>query len=267
MAFDNTVGIQDSWQNLRANPVFRRSMLPRGVRSVLRSPFPRALFLTAIALAVYEWLSKLSFSIWPTIFFAVAFWFLIKAMQRYFCWMELTGLAKTGTLDDYLNSGLSRADVALGVVYPAVVAELVAVAGVMIWFLFVEVSRPLQGMLLVFIVLTLMQLKDAPFVFHPDLEAYLRKRNPVALFFIGFAVAVPLVIWFGIAIPATFAVAFANGTFNLGLDPSWVTIGGVVAAWILHRWPVRWYSTWRLKRFYARYRSFDDLFERYIEQG
>jgi len=267
MARDTGVGIEDTWDGIRANPVFRRSMLPRGLRSVVRSPFPRALLLTALALAIFEWATRQSFAIWPTIVFGVVFWFLIKAMQRYFCWMELTGLARTGTLEDYLNSGLTRADVAIGVVYPAVVAETVAIAGVMTWFLITEDSRLLQTALAVFLFLTVLSLRHPPFVFHPDLEAYMRKRNPISLFFIGFAVAVPLIIWFAIVIPVTFGLFYANGAFKWGLKGDMVTLAGWLAGWFLHRWPVRWYETWRLKRFYRRYRSFDDLFEKYIEQG
>lgn len=266
MATATVAGIVDTWEGLRANPVFRRSLLPRGVRSILRSPFPRALVLTAAALAVYELFTRYVMSWWPVIVFAVVFWFLVKAMQRYFCWLELTALARNGTLADYLNSGLSRADVALGVAYPAVIAETVAVTGVLAWFLVGEDDRIMQTVLIVFVVLNVMSLRSEPFLFHPDMEAYLRRRNPVSLFLIGFAVAVPLVIWFAIALPITFAAAVAIAMLKLPLPPATASVVGIAAAWVLQRWPQQWFATWRLKRFYRRYRSFDDLFQRYIEQ-
>jgi len=269
MAADDGAFIKDSWENLRANPVFRRTLMPRGLRGLVRSPIARSVVLTIAALAVYELAIKHTLAWWPVLIYGVLFWFLIEAMQRYFAWLELTALASSGTLDDYLNSGLSRADVALGVIFPAIIAETLAVSGVMGWFVMQlgAAWKYYAMLLLVAIFLSISRLFRPPSVFLPDLDAYMRKRNPLTLFLLSIAVLVPLIIWFAIYYSLFWLILFASAFLPAGSAPSGqtVVIVAAVATWFIAAFPSRWWAVWRLKRFYKRYRSFDDLFERYIE--
>ncbi|MBX3730288.1 MAG: hypothetical protein KF858_14000 [Candidatus Sumerlaeia bacterium] len=267
MAVADVVGIHASWQDLRANPIFRRAMVPRGMRVLLRSPMPRALGLTLIAVWLFETMSRSFLSFWPVIAGALVFWFLIHAMQRVFCWIELSSLTATGTLDDYLNSGMTRADVAIGVIYPAEISERVAVAAVLLWFLLSTDSTTIRVVLVLFMAIHLMALFRPPFLYLPDAESYLRKRNPLTLAFVALAVVVPLAIWFGLYFGLLFGIAIGSSLLGLALGTDNVFLLSILGTWFLSRWPLRWWQTWRLKRFYSRYGSLDDLFERYIEQG
>jgi hypothetical protein len=269
MAKDNGAGIEETWAGLRENPVFRRTLLPRGMRSILRSPLARAVGLTAVALAAFT-AAEEYMQWWPFIFAsALIFWFLIQAIQHYFGWLELTALARNGTLGDYLNSGLSRADVAIGVIYPAVIAETLAIIGVTAWFAATMDSAsglPLQLFLIAVIVLRIMALMRPPFLFHPDVEGYLRKRNLLSLFFISLQVLVPLIIWFAILIPVVFGVAYVNARMGTPLRGGNTTLAALIITMFASGWPTRKFQEWRLKRFYQRQPSFESLFEKYIEQ-
>lgn len=261
-------GIVSSWEELKANPVFKRSLLPRGFRGIVRSPIVRAVILTAVALVLYENLIRfLLFSIWPVVFFAVLFWFFVKAIQRYFCWLELTSLAASKTLDDYINSGLSRAHVAIGVIYPAVISEVIAVTGVMGYFLLTTSNRTVQVVLIVFIVLQLRFFFRDPFLLMTDVETYLRKRNPVSLFFISIAVVVPLILWFTILFALIILLSVIVALSGLPAGGDAIFVISIIATYLLVKKPSQWWETWRLKRFYSRYWSFEDLFERYVEQA
>ncbi|MEQ8820730.1 MAG: hypothetical protein RLY93_10830 [Sumerlaeia bacterium] len=267
MATATMVDLNDTWAGLKANPVFRRTLSPRGLKTALRSPIARVLVLTAVGITLFEWITRLFLAWWPVIFFAVAFWFCIKAVQYFFCWFELSSLATTGTLDDYLNSGLSRADVAMGIIFPAFMAEMISTACVILYFALTAGDQTTQIFMLVIAALIVFQILRPPSLFLPDVEGYLRKRNPVALFFISIAVLVPLIIWFTIFFALLFGIAFGSAILGLAVQPSHVQIIAFIGAYFLVRYPNGWWMTWRLKRFYSRYRSFDDLFERYIEHG
>lgn len=269
MASLSPAGIHDFWAELKQNPVFRRSVVPRGARFLVHSPFPRVLLLTAVALAACEASTRLLLRMPVAGYFtlAVVFWFLIQAMQRYFCWMELSALARTGTLDDYLNTGLKREDVAIGVIYPAVIAEIMAVTLVLVYFMTTTENRTIQIVLLVFAIMSVMRLFHQPFLFMPDLESYLRKRNPLSLFFISISVLVPLVIWFAIFFGAFYAFLFIAPLAGFTVTFEMAYIVPLAFTYIVSRYPIRWWEGWRLRRFYQRYSCFDELFEKYIEQG
>ncbi len=267
MATADLAGINETWANLRKNPIFLRSVSPRSVRFFYRSPIPRAIGLTVLALAAYEVITAQFLSWWPVIFLAIFFWFLIQALQRYFCWVDLCGLARTGTLDDYLNSGMSRADVALGVIYPAEIAETMAVCGVMGYFLLTANDQTIQVILAVFIFLHLRRLWGDPYLFLPDVESYFRRRNALTLFFISFAVWVPLMIWFVILYTLIFLFLFLARFIKFTITSDIFLIVVMFGTFFLSKWPTNKWEYWRLKRFYFRYSSFDDLFDQYIEQN
>ncbi len=264
MATVTPYSIEDSWEGLRANPVFRRTILPRSVRLLARSPVVRAIVLTLMALAVYEALQR-SLLWWGwAITATIAFWFLIEAIQRYFCWMEMTLLARTGTLEDYLNSGLSPADVALGVIYPARIAEQLSILLILVWWLVGAGDRTMQVVFLILIVMSARRLFAPPMVLLADAESYMRRRNAISLYFISFAVAVPLVIFFVIyfALAGLFIVVVNVLAINSPLVNSpFVFLALLLLSGQVARFPQGWFEGWRLKRFYSRQRSSDELVE------
>lgn len=268
MAYITPATIADDWPTLRANPVFRRAMMPRGLRWLVRSPLPRALVLTAVALAAYEAVWRFSLS-WPLALGAgVVFWFLVHFVQRAFCWMELNTLARTGNLADYLNSGLSRADVAMGVIQPAVIAESVAIAGLLLWFLISDPENTLVLVILgVILFLQIRRLLEPPTIFLPDAESYMRRPGPLALVSVGVMVLVPLVIWFSIYYAIVFPTAIGLAIANIPVDRGVLMLIGFVGAWFVAGWLIGKWHGWRLRRFYKRVGSFDDLFDTFLDQS
>ncbi len=242
-------------------------MFPRSVRFFLKGSLFRAMFLTAIALGIYEVFSRSTLSIWPILAGAMVFWFTIYAVQRYTGWFELHSLASSGTLDDYLNSGLNKADVFLGVVYPARISELLSLVIIMIWFAITATTQPIQILFIVFALMIARQLWSAPFVFLPDAENFLRKRNPLMLMFISMTILAELAIWFTIYFTILFLTGRLVTYFGLQIRPDYVTIIAVVIAFFASRPVFRWWQMWRLKRFYKRYSGFEDLFDTYLMQG
>ncbi|MCB2155034.1 hypothetical protein KQI84_09115 [bacterium] len=267
MANATVSGLVASWEDLRANPVFKRTLLPRGFRSIIRSPIVRSVVFTAIALSVYESILKLPTGLIPLLGFVILFWTIIMAIQRFFCWFEFSSLAATGTLDDYLNSGLSRADVALGIIYPAVLAEYLAVGGIIAyWAISNHTDAIMLGFYALIAYLILRRLWDSPFVFLPDVESYLRKRNPLTLYFVGLAVLVPQTIWFTMFFGIFFGTDIAFGLFGVPMPVrKYTVIFAFAITYFLSTWPMRWWQMWRIRRFYSRYHSFDELFDTYIE--
>lgn len=258
--------LEDTWSGLRANPVFQRAMVPRSLRWLMRSPLPRAAALTLVALAAYETIVALTFSLWLALTATILFWFVIMAVQRAFCWMELTALARTGNLGDYLNSGLGRADVALGVIYPAVISETLAVTGILVWFLISGTHTKLLAVLLIVIIfMRVRSLFEPPALFLPDVESYMRRRGTLALISVGIATLVPLVIFFSIYYALLFGALYGLIAAGFNPDASLVVIGAFIATMFASRWVVGRWQMGRLRRFYARNASFDDLFDEYMQ--
>lgn len=267
VAVDVGTGIEDNWKSLRENPVFKRTLLPRGFRTIIRSPISRAIGLSLIALSAYETINYyfLQIPVWTSFMLAVLFWFVIIAVQRYFCWIELTGLSRSGNLHDYLNSGLSRADVAMGVIMPAIISETLAIIGIFLWFLVTTDLWVVRIVLIIFIILRIRELISNPFIFHPDSESYMRKRNPVVLFFISFTVVVPILIWVSIYFALIYIISFGAGYLTISISFKVLYLLSVFGTLFISKYPVTAFMTWRLKRFYQRYESFDELFESYVE--
>lgn len=258
--------ILSTWQELFANPVFRRVSMPRGLRFFTRSPFLRAIALSAVAIALLELVERTAMTQYVFFGGAIAFWFLLMAVQRYFCWFELHSLRTSGTLDDYINSGLSRADIAIGIVHPAAMAERLAVMGAIGWFWYTSTwPWSIKWIYPFGLLMNAMWFFAQPALFLPTAEAYLRKRNPLALYFIGFQVIVPVLTWFGIFFGSLYAIATLAGLFNAGIGANTLFLLAFGAAWFLDGWLMRHWNTWLLKRFYSRYENFDDLFDRYVE--
>ncbi|MEO8377749.1 MAG: hypothetical protein ABI579_08760, partial [Candidatus Sumerlaeota bacterium] len=136
MAANNGVYLSDTWENLKQNPVFRRSIMPRGIRVIWRSPIVRAVLLSFVGMLMFHivyHVMNLGY-IFAAISAAI-FWTIIYSVQHYLCWVELMTMAASGTLRDYLNSGLTRADVAMGIIFPARISETVASIMILIYFL------------------------------------------------------------------------------------------------------------------------------------
>jgi hypothetical protein len=264
VASNNGAVIEESWTAIRQNPVFRRTLLPRGIAFLTRSPLCRAVGFSAVAILCYEGLLRILPVVWPIFFLAVLFWFLIYAVQRYFCWFELKTLAATGTLGDYLNSGLTRDDVLIGVIFPEVLARRLAALLVILWFLVSTGNdRGEQIFLIVLALLCVVALVRSPELFLPDVEDYFRKRNVLALFFVSFSTLVPLLIWF-----ALYWAFF----FGLVLSPLPITgrnasYAAFALTYFTSRFPIGWWQTWRLKRFYRRQRSTGDLLDGFLGDG
>jgi hypothetical protein len=269
MAINNGVYLEDTWANLRQNPVFRRTMLPRGFRIAWRSPIARAVLLSLVAIGLYQAVMHLlSIHLFFIMMSAVILWTMIHSIQHYLCWGELTTMAATGNLEDYLNSGLSPADVTMGVIYPACISETISSILILAWFLFTMDTHYhyLQTLLVVVIIMKVMELVRAPMLFLPDVENYLHQRNPVALYFIGFSIFVPILCWFAIVYAASWI--YTTGCILTGtrIDAQTPVLFSFLIAFILVRWPVRWFGQWRLNRFYKRHSGLDELIERYLEQ-
>lgn len=265
MAYAGPSHLEDTWPSLRANPVFRRGFAPRGLRSMLRSPIVRAVVLTAVALATLEIVHRATMSWMFAIGATVLFWFVIEGVQRWFCWVEVAALTSTGTLHDYANSGLSRADVALGLLYPAEIAGHIAVLMIIGWFGYSSTDDTTRLILVVFAALRLKAIADPPALSLPDAENYLRRRGPVALLFISLGVLGPILVWFALLFGFHFALVLGLGIAGVAA-PGWVIqVAPLVLAFIAANLLFAIRFRWRLKRFYARHGSFDAMFDRYLE--
>lgn len=243
-------------------------MLPRGIRVVWRSPIVRAVLLSIVAMALFQVSNSLiNFSLIFYSLSAAILWTMLYAVQHYLCWAELVSMAATGTLADYYNSGLSRSDVAMGVIYPAKISE--NIAGILIigyFLLTMDFSQKIIMVMLVFIlVMRIMSLFAQPSLFLPDAENYLRKRNPVALFLISFSIFVPFLIWFTIYFILLYGGMFLGVLLKLR-DFQMISVVALVATMYLSSWPNNKFAQWRLNRFYKRQASFDELFEKYVEE-
>lgn len=270
MAEVTPYSIEDTWAHLRANPVFQRTLMPRSVRLLVKSPVVRGIVLTVMALALFEFLQRTLLSWVWAIGITIAFWFLIEAIQRYFCWMEMTLLARTGTLGDYLNSGLTPADVALGVIYPARIAEQLSILLILTWWLVGADDNSMRIVFAILIFMSARRLFSAPMVLLADAESYMRKRHALSLYFISFAVVVPLVIFFSIyfALTAVFLLVVAGLRINTPLlNSPFVFLVLILLSSQIARFPQGWFEGWRLRRFYTRYRSFDELIESFLNPG
>ncbi|MCC6545701.1 hypothetical protein IT570_00925 [Candidatus Sumerlaeota bacterium] len=269
MTINDGVYIRDTWEDLKQNPVFRRSMLPRGIRVIWRSPIVRAVLLSLVAMGLFrvaESILNLSYIFYGLS--AALLWTLLYAVQHYLCWAELMSMASTGTLADYYNSGLTRTDVAMGIIYPAKVSENIA-AILIIGYFILTADKTQQIILMLLVAILIMRviaLFSPPLLFLPDAENYLRKRNPVALFLISFSIFVPMLVWFTIYF-ALFRVAAFVGVMMKLRDFQVISVGAFIATMYLSGWPTRKFQQWRLDRFYKRQGSFDELFERYVEGG
>lgn len=263
------VGLIDDWASLRANPVFRRTLAPGAIRAIVRSPIVRAVLLTALMLALYEHMFATLLSPYGALVLVVAFWFLIQAVQHYFCWLELMLLGRSGNLADYLNSGLSTADVAMGVIYPSRIAESLSVMMVFGWWCYITPDMAWRLVFVLFICLRLKSLMEPPFLLLADVEMHLRKRNALSLYVIGFSVIVPLVIFFSIFLALIFGITFLAGVFKFNLAPLgiFLYLGTLFAASWIGEYPNRLWQSWRLRRVLARYESFDHMFEQFLEPG
>jgi len=267
MAIVTPYSIEDTWANLRANPVFSRTLMPRSVRLLIKSPVVRAIVLTLAALFLFEFLQRTLLSWAWAIAVTIAFWFLIEALQRYFCWMEMTLLARTGTLADYLNSGLSPADVALGVVYPARIAEQLSILLILVWWMVGAEDDSMRLVFLFLIILSGRRLFAAPMLLLADAESYMRKRNALSLYFISFAVVVPLVIFFTIYFALVALFILLVGLLKVTapwVNSPFVFLGLLLLTGQIAKFPQGWFEGWRLRRFYSRHRSFDELVESYL---
>jgi hypothetical protein len=262
-------GIADDWTSLRANPVFRRTLAPGAIRAVVRSPVVRAVVLTAIMLAVYEKVILALLNPYGAMALVVAFWFLIQAVQHYFCWLELMLLGRSGNLSDYLNSGLSTADVALGVIYPSRIAEGLSVIMIMAWWMYTTNDTSWQIAFLLLICLRIKSMMEPPFLLLADIDMHLRKRGALSLYLIGFSVIVPLVIFFAILLSLVFGISYLATLvkFNLASLGVFFYLGSLFAASYIAEYPNRIWQRWRLRRVLARYASFDDMFEQFVEVG
>ena len=270
MAQQTPSHLVDTWPNLKENPVFRRSTFPSSPRSFLRNPIARALFLTLLALAAFEVLQDQLGNYLVMMLSAAVFWTLVHAIQHYFTWAELNSLARTGTLDQYLNTGLSPADVCMGLIQPARISDNIAVIGLVSYFLYhTNGSVPATRLILIYVlVMVVIGLFRQPALFLPDVENYLRRRNPLALYFITFSTFVPTLIWFTIAWILAYwvlpGIATATGK---RIDPNLYVVAVFGGTYFLNQFPNRWFLIWRLRRFYRRYSGVDDLLAKYIEQG
>jgi len=262
-------GIIDDWTSLRANPVFRRTLMPGAMRAIVRSPVVRAVVLTAIMLAVYEHVILGLLNPYGALALVVAFWFLIQAVQHYFCWLELTLLGKSGNLADYLNSGLSTADVAMGVIYPSRIAEGLSVIMIMAWWLYATNDTSWRLVFLLLICLRIKSMMEPPFILLADIDMHVRKRGALSLYLIGFSVIVPLLIFFSIFLAIVFGGSHLAGLANFNLAPYGVYfyLGALFAASYIGEYPNRLWQTWRLRRVMARYGSFEEMFDQFMEAG
>lgn len=267
MASADLVGLRDGWAELRENPVFRRTLIPRGVRALVRSPVVRTLALTALALYLFD-LARLhlGWSIIWSLASVILFWFLISAVQRWFCWMELRALAETGTLHDYINSGLTRADVAMGIIYPARIAETLSILLILVTSLFEGGDGVMMAILIFCIFNRVMSLREPPFVFLPDAETYLRHRNPLSLVVISVAVAVPLIAWFVVLFGAIFGLSFLLPALGMKPGPNTVFVAAFLITMVVSGLFDRFWHRWRLRRFYRRFENFDEMFDRFVEE-
>lgn len=269
MAIETASHLVDTWQNLKENPVFRRSTFPTSPKSLLRNPIARALVLTMVALAAFEVFSSFFAHYLVMMLSAVVFWTLVHAIQHYFTWAELASLARTGTLEQYLNTGLRPADVCMGLIQPARISDQFAMIGLLGYFLYQgNTVFANTAILVVLLVLVVMGLFQQPTLFLPDVENYLRRRNPLALYFITFSTFVPSLIWFTIAWAILFWVLpFVAGLIGKPLDPNVAILALFGGTYFLHRYPTRAFLRWRLRRFYQRFSGVEDLLTKYVEQG
>ena len=269
MAVATYGGLVEEWSVLRENPLFRRQVLPRGFRFMLRSPIFRAFFLTLLAVIVFEYVLATVGHLMVVMVSGALFWTLVHSFQHFFCWLELRTLTATGNLQEYLASGMTRADVAMGLIYPAKVADQIAVLMLVGYFLYGLLmgggSTVVMAVLGVVLVLALKGLFEQPFLFLPDVENYLRKRNPLALYFIVLSQFVPLLIWFTIFYGLLFGSLFVMAVAGMAASGDMAFLVAFVGAYVLAKWPREAFWSWQLKRFYGRYESFEDLFDRYFE--
>lgn len=266
MASDSGIIVSCTWGELFANPVFRRIFLPTSLRAISRSPLLRALLFTPMVVVVYELVQMFMQNIWLSIGSAVFFWFLIIAVQKYFCWLEFMLLARSGTLSDYRNSGLSTGDLVLGVIYPSEIARVLSIVMVLAWWWWSAVGL-WAWVLGAFILMEVLGLRKPPTLLVTEVESYLRKRSPLALFFISLSVVVPLIIFFTIFLSLRFGIGFAAAKFAVPLSPITVFLIAFFLTMFLSRVPIGKWELWRLERFYSRYDSLEDLFEQFESQA
>jgi hypothetical protein len=259
--------LADTWPSLRENPVFRRAFAPRGIRTLLRSPIARSVVLTAVALAALELVHRATMSLGIALLATVLFWFVIEGMQRWFCWIEVAALTSTGTLHDYANSGLSRADVVLGLLYPAEIAGHIAVLMILAWFGYTSDSPTTRLILVVFAALRLKAIADPPALSLPDAENYLRRRGPLALLSISLGVLGPILLWFVVLFATMFALQAVLAPAGIALPPWMAQVVPLALTFVVAQVLFAIWFRWRLKRFYARHGSFDAMFDRYLEGG
>ncbi len=267
MATGNGVSIEESWSALRENPIFRRNMAPKSMRAILRNPLVRALSFSVVAVLIFNALSGILPSLWLGIGVAVMFWTIVTAIQHYFCWAELMRLSVTGTLDDYLNSGFSAEDIAIGLIYPAILSGFISYILFFSVFFYYSDSIFMRGFFIFLIIFMVRRIFSSPSLFYPDVEDYLRSRSVLALWFIGLASFVPILIWFSILYPLIFGLIWLVVLTGVKIQPDIVIIVSFFICMFISKYPLGMFHKWRLKRFYRRYSSIEDLLRKFQEQA
>lgn len=265
MAQYNEAAIFEQWSELRKNPVFLRRLSLRGAKAIFTNPVVRMSVLTFIGLVLYELLMRNMMTIASVMLSAVMFWWFVNVMHYYFVWLEVTSLRVTGTLHDYLNSGLSRADVAMGLIMPGKITKSVSQILIVAYFMYVTPNYQymIKILLGVIIFLEVSNLLRQPVLFLPDVQSYFRVRNPLALVFIGLDVFVPLVIWFGIYYLSFYLISVILG--GVIPDPQFRVIIAFIITYLFAGKIGELIDRQRLKAFQKRFpNGFEQLIDQYL---
>jgi hypothetical protein len=252
------------WSDLKQNPIFLRRLSTRGFAAIASNPVARMAIVTLIGLGLYHLLISNMQSYINLLLSVVFFWWFINVMHYYFVWLELHSLSRSGTFENYLNSGMSRGDVVMGLIQPGKISKMISQILIVGYFLItIPNSEYLIKILLGLIIyLEIKNLWSDPNLFLPDVRSYFRARNPLALMFIGLDVFVPLIIWFSLFFGMYFLglltlAAFAQAQF--------IYVGAFLITLLIASKIGSWIDGLRAKSFYRRYPAgLEQLMDEYI---
>lgn len=258
--------ISCSWKEIFANPLFRRAILPNNRSGLRTSPLPKALVTIVLAICLNLIISNFIASRFIEqlfIFFNLA---LMHNLQTFLTKLEVHSLATKGHLVELLNSGLSKEELFMGLIFPF---DKVKSLTVMLLFMIMYYDESYSSYWLFALAIFLLMLIEI--IIRPKLNLetaalILEKQGLLMSLIVSFATLVIITISMSIS-------AFTGVILSIIVSSAGLPIPGTAVGWLslipgtvfflilMFTWFI-----WRNRGYKRKFGSIQNLFDAYLER-
>jgi hypothetical protein len=263
--------VEQPWNQLLANPLFRRTLAIRRWEHLWQHPLLRpivtGLFLAIMVDAVEERALQYAYTNASILFviFAVSvgIYFTAMGLQRVHCGERVRELRDSGALQHYFLSGMTLDETIMGIVTPYEVGDRLGFMTMMAYFAYMTTEPFMRWVIILFIAMNVLGLMARPILMGPHLEQYFATQRLASVWRIMLLGGVPLAIWFALMIGIMLLlgpILVQNGASREGALIICLVLAIIINTKISQRWQRK-----RLANFVRRRGSIEEMLEDYLE--